>query len=94
MLHARIREARFYDRALKNEEVFAAFGGLSDYVTEKELISTLSPAQREQKKTLEKQRDELAKKLRGYQSQGNAEGRGPNDIALALFNMKEFIYLK
>jgi hypothetical protein len=38
--------------------------------------------------------DELAKKLREYQSQGSAQGRGPNDIALALFNMKEFIYLK
>ena len=94
MLHARIREARFYVRALNNNEVVAAFGGLSDYVSEKELISTLTPGQRKQKETLEKRRDELAKKLREYQSQGNAEGRGPNDIALALFNMKEFIYLK
>ena len=94
MLQARIREARFYVRALINNEVMAAFGGLSDYVSEKELISTLTPGQRKQKETLEKRRDELAKKLREYHSQGNAEGRGPNDIALALFNMKEFIYLK
>jgi hypothetical protein len=94
MLHAQIREARFYDRALKPDEVMAAFGGLSDYVSEKELIASLSPGQRKEKDTLEKRREELAKKLRKYQSQSNAQGRGPNDIAIALFNMKEFIYLK
>ena len=94
MLHAQIREARFYDRALKPDEVLAAFGGLSDYVSEKELIASLSPEQRKEKDRLEKRRDELTKKLREYQSQSNAQGRGPNDIALALFNMKEFIYLK
>lgn len=94
MLHAQIREALFYDRALKPDEVMAAFGGLSDYVSEKELIASLSPEQGKEKVTLEKRRKELAKKLREYQSQGNAQGRGPNDIALALFNMKEFIYLK
>ena len=94
MLHAQIREARFYDWALKPDEVLAAFGGLSDYVSEKELIASLSPEQRKEKDRLEKRRDELTKKLREYQSQSNAQGRGPNDIALALFNMKEFIYLK
>jgi hypothetical protein len=94
MLHAQIREARFYDRALKPAEVMAAFGCLSDYVSEKELIASLAPEQRKEKDTLEKRMDELAKKLREYQSQGSAQGRGPNDIALALFNMKEFIYLK
>jgi hypothetical protein len=94
MLHGQIREARFYDRALKPDEIMAAFGGLSDYVSEKELIASLSPEQREQRDALEQRRDELAKKLREYQSQSNAQGRGPNDIALTLFNMKEFIYLK
>ena len=37
---------------------------------------------------------DLEKKLQEYQSQGNVTGRGLQDIALALFNMKEFIYLK
>ena len=94
MLHAQIREVRVYDRALKADQVMAAFGGLSDYVSEKELIASLSPEQRKDKDMLEKRREELAMKLRKYQSQSNEPGRGPNDIALALFNMKEFIYLK
>ena len=94
MLHARIREARFYDRALKPDEVMAAFGGMADYVSQKELIAALSPQQRKEKHTLEKRRAELEKKLQKYQAQGSPTGRGLQDIALALFNMKEFIYLK
>jgi hypothetical protein len=94
MLHAQIREARFYNHALKPNEVMAAFGGLSDYVSEKELIASLLPDQLIEKKKLEKRRDELAKQLSKFKSQGSAPGRGPNEIALALFNMKEFIYLK
>ena len=94
MLHAQIREARFYDRALEPEQVMASFGGISDYVSEKELMASLSPEQRREKEALEKRRDELAKELNKYKSQGSAQGRGPNDVALALFNMKEFIYLK
>ena len=72
----------------------ASFGGISDHVSEKELMASLSPEQRKEKNVLEKRRDELAKELNKYQSKGSAQGRGPNDIALALFNMKEFIYLK
>tara|TARA_Y100000588_G_scaffold56098_1_gene53727 strand:- start:14846 stop:18898 length:4053 start_codon:yes stop_codon:yes gene_type:complete len=94
MLHARIREARVYDRALEPGEVMASFGGSSDYVSQKELIAALSPEQRKEKDLLEQQRDELEKKLQEYQSQGTVTGRGLQDIALALFNMKEFIYLK
>ena len=94
MLHAQIREARFYDRALEPEQIMASFGGISDYVSEKELMASLSREQRTEKEALEKRRDELAKELNKYQSKGSAQGRGPNDIALALFNMKEFIYLK
>ena len=94
MLDARIREARVYNRALKPDEVMASFGGLSDYVSQKELIAALPPQQRKEKDTLEERRSELEKKLQEYQSQGNVTGRGLQDIALALFNMKEFIYLK
>ena len=94
MLSAHIRETRLYDRALRAEEVMAAFGGLSDYVSQKELTAALSSPQRERKADLEKRVAELEGKLAEYQSTGNASGRGPRDIALALFNMKEFIYLK
>lgn len=94
MLDARIREARLYDRALKPDEVMASFGGSSDYVSQQELVAALSPQQRKEKGVLEKQRAILEKKLQEYESQGNVTGRGLQDIALALFNMKEFIYLK
>lgn len=94
MLHAQIKEARFYDRALNQEQVMAAFGGSSDYVSEQELISSLSPAQLIEKNKLDKQRDELTKELDKFKSQVGAQTRGTKDIALALFNLKEFIYLQ
>lgn len=94
MLHARIREVRLYDRALKPDEVMASFGGSSDYVSQKELIAALSPQQRKEKDLLEQRRVDLEKKLQKYQSEKGSSGRGLQDIALALFNMKEFIYLK
>ena len=39
----------FYDRALEPEEVMASFGGISDHVSEKELMASLSPEQRKRR---------------------------------------------
>ena len=94
MLHARIREARLYNHALEPDAVMASFGGSSDYVSQKELIAALSPKQRKERALIEKRNEELGKKLEKYKSEGGSSGRGLQDIALALFNMKEFIYLK
>lgn len=94
MLDAQIREAALYDRALSKEEISAAFGGFANYVSPKELIAALSPSQRQEMNRLEKRAEELTTKLRKHQPRGAPKNRGPNDIAIALFNMKEFIYLK
>ena len=94
MLDAQIREAALYDRALSKEEVVVAFGGFASYVSPKEVIGALSPSQRLEKIRLETSGKELALKLRKHQSTGVHKKRGSNDIAIALFNMKEFIYLK
>jgi hypothetical protein len=94
MLDAQIREAALYDRALNKEEVVVAFGGFASYVSPKELIAALSPSQRQEMIRLETSGKELALKLRKHQSGGVPQKRGSNDIAIALFNMKEFIYLK
>ena len=77
MLHAQIREARFYNRALEPEQIMASFGGISDYVSEKELMASLTPEQRSEKEALEKRRDELAKELNKYQSKGSSARQRP-----------------
>ena len=52
-----------------------SYGGISDYVSEKELMASLTPEQRSEKEALEKRRDELAKELNKYQSKGSARQR-------------------
>ena len=76
----------------QTRKVMASFGGIRSCFR-KGSDRYLSRAT-QGKNVLEKRRNELAKELNNYKSKGRVQGRGPNDIALALFNMKEFIYLK
>ena len=94
-LHGRIREVRLYDRALEADAVMASFGGSSDYVSQKELISALADEQRKERLRVEKRIADLEGQLKKYAdvNEGNSV-RGLHDLAIALFNMKEFIYLR
>ena len=51
-LHGRIREVRVYDRALEPDAVMASFGGIADYVSLKELLAALPPAQRKERELI------------------------------------------
>jgi hypothetical protein len=93
-LHGKIREVRVYDRALRPDEVMASFGGISDYVSVKDLLAELTPSQRKlREETIEKM-IKLEKQLKAFESLENSTKTGLQDLALAIFNMKEFIYLK
>ena len=95
MLHARIREARLYNHALEPDAVMASFGGMADYVSQKELLATLTPDQRREREQILKKTATLQKKLKTYDDVGRGNSStGLQDLALAIFNMKEFIYLK
>ena len=93
MLSARIRETRLYDRARTRRSHGFLWRDLrSCFRKGSDRFSFTRATQG--KECTEKRRNELAKELNNYKSKGRVQGRGPNDIALALFNMKEFIYLK
>ena len=73
----------------------ASFGGMADYVSQKELLATLTPDQRKQREQILNKTAILQKRLKAYDDVGGGNSStGLQDLALAIFNMKEFIYLK
>ena len=94
VLHGRIREVRAYNRVLDADAVMASFGGISDYVSQKELLAVLAPERMKDRDELLKKIAELEKKLESLGDIDSNAKTGLQDLALAIFNMKEFIYLK
>ncbi len=93
MLHGSISQASVYDRTLTQREINAIFDPDS-YVSLKEVKKSLSSEQMNQYTKLTAQRNSLEKKLRGFKTNVDVDKTNLQDLALALFNMKEFIYLK
>ena len=93
MLKGKITRARVYDRTLTTEEIAASFSGDPTHVSKSELWAALDEAERENlhslRKTIEQQEDRLKEMEKsGGLSSANA------DLAHALFNLKEFIYVR
>jgi hypothetical protein len=93
MLHGSISQASVYDRALTLSEIHAIFHPNS-YVSLKEVEKSLSSEEMNLYTKLTAHRDSLEKKLRELEATEVADKPDLEDLALALFNMKEFIYLK
>ena len=93
MLHCSISQASVYDRALTQREINAIFDPDS-YVSLKEVHKSLSSEEMNLYTKLTAQLDSLEKKLRELEATVVADKPDLQDLALALFNMKEFIYLK
>jgi hypothetical protein len=97
-LRGRVLEARLYDRALSAEEAKAAAGGDAVFVGEAEVLAALSDAQRSEKARLEAELAILTADLAALQRAGGGElpieQRRWRDLAHAVFNLKEFIYLR
>ena len=74
--------------------MMASFGGASEYVSEKDLLAALSPNDKKDREKIVDKIADLQKSLKAYDDLGSNSPTGLNDLALALFNMKEFIYLK
>ena len=72
----------------------ASFGGIADYVSLKELLAALPPAQRKERERILGKTAELQKKLKSFEGHASNSKPSLQDLALAIFNMKEFIYLK
>ena len=93
-LAGRILKARLYDRALEPGEVKASFGGNPNYISERDLLAAMTVMERmtlaELTAALEKLNGEIValKKIR-------APAADPlRELAQAMFNLKEFIYLQ
>ena len=91
-LAGQIFEARLYDRALSAEEVLASANG-NHYVSENMLQAQLDETQREELARLRKQTKNYKTDLENM-----PEPRGEREawarLAHAIFNLKEFIYLR
>ena len=93
LLRGSISQASVYDRALTQSEIHAIFHPDS-YVSLKEVEKSLSSEEMNLYTKLTAHRDSLEKKLRELEATEVADKPDLEDLALALFNMKEFIYLK
>ncbi|MDG1325393.1 MAG: DUF1553 domain-containing protein, partial [Opitutales bacterium] len=93
MLHGSINQASVYDRALTQSEINAIFHPNS-YVSLKEVEKSLSTEEMKLYANLTAQKKSLEERLRDLDATVVGDKTKLQDLALALFNMKEFIYLK
>ncbi|TWT94988.1 DUF1553 domain-containing protein [Neorhodopirellula pilleata] len=93
MLQGKILDAALYDRALTPDEVTASATGDHLFISAAQIWDAMAP--------LQKQRvDELNQAIQSLESDLNSLGQpvaanqAYADLALAIFNMKEFIYVR
>lgn len=97
MLQGQVFEAALYDRVLTPDEISAAADGDRTFVSERDIDSALTEQQKSTKADLERSIAALesdAAALREKSSPAPAEQRRWQDLAHAIFNLKEFIYLQ
>ncbi len=92
MLRGRILEARIYDRALSEEEIEAAALQFGQYQSAGQLTAMMSELERSELEMLQQRLHELSVQLDKQPEYGPAEPWV--DLAHAMFNMKEFIYVR
>ncbi len=97
MLKGRIHEARLYERALKPAEVEAASRNDANYISDAELLATLKSDDRVRLVAQRARIERLQTELNQLRSQLPAEkgaAAAAIKLAHAIFNMKEFIYVR
>jgi hypothetical protein len=93
LLQGRIKKASLFDRALTSDEILSKFNPHL-HVSEKQIANNLSPEQKETYRKLLKELEIVKKKIKKTEEFENTNKPDLQDLALALFNMKEFIYIK
>ena len=93
LLKGRILDAKVYGRALSEPEILAASGSGNLYITHNAILVELTSAQTAGLELLEKQIKDLR---REQETLGKpvTQNQVWTDLGHALFNLKEFIYLK
>jgi hypothetical protein len=95
VLSGRILRAQLYDRALTADEVAASASGTGRFVSDADVLAALSEAARTKISGAEQSIAILNKQIAAIgQVPSNSRKAVWTDLARALFNFKEFIYLK
>ena len=93
----RILEARLYDRALGEDEIRATATGERIFVSQRDIDQALTDVQQDERTRLESRISTLVADLDALRRLGSdtpLEQRRWQDLAHAIFNLKEFIYLR
>lgn len=96
-LRGRILEGRLYDRALTAEEARTAYAGGPAPVTREDLDAALGESGVAERQRLEAEKKALADEAAELVKTGanlDPESRLWRDLAHAIFNLKEFVYLR
>ena len=94
LLAGRIFKARLYERALDSVGIMASYQGNADYISDKQLFAAMGEEQREQLADLELGIRLLNQDLAVLEKTGATVQDPWRDLAQAMFNLKEFIYLQ
>jgi len=94
MLSGKVLKARLYDRALNPAEVLASAGGNPNYISEKEMLAAMTEAQRKLLVELSVSLRKLTTELSVLEKPSAGAPDPWRDLAQAMFNLKEFIYVQ
>jgi len=94
MLAGLVFKARVYDSALNAEAVMASFSGNASFVSEEQLLAAMTEEQRVLQTKLQVRLSELNKEKNDLEEADKSSLDPWRDLAHAMFNLKEFIYLR
>jgi hypothetical protein len=94
MLAGKILKARLYDRALEPGEVTASFGGNPNFISERDLLAAMTEKQRMTLAELTAALEKLNGETVVLKNTGASAADPLRELAQAMFNLKEFIYLQ
>ncbi len=93
LLKGKIAKARLYDRALTADEVMASFTESPNYISRKDMIAELDPKEKDRYHFLIGEIQEIEKQIKDGRSKKGLSSAWA-DLAHAIFNLKEFIYVQ
>ena len=93
MLQGRILEATLYDRALAPDEVFASASGDHHFISAAKIFTAMTTSQKQRVEELTRTIQKLEAEL-ALMGKPVAAHQAYADLVLAIFNMKEFIYVR
>ena len=95
-LKGRILSASLFDRSLKPDEIARLAADPPRYVSPEDLLAALTPVERDRMTQVEAEIAQLEAALKAVPQDRlpTADARAWRDVALALFNLKEFLYIR